>query len=130
MPTTNNIDLMVKVNPNPLSSKVGQHTIWFNNNNPWIAEVKPVNIEVLNPVTAELDLTVNGQVSSPRQVSIGLISAWKSTNPVSTDLQQRSNSTSSGASVQVSCCVGRAPVTPNQPPPPVYPLGDVTLVSF
>jgi hypothetical protein len=129
--SANNIDLMVKVKPNPLSGKSGQHTIWFNNNNPWVAEVKPVDIEVLNPGTAELDLVVNGSVTwERRQVQVGNITSWQSSKPVSTDLQPRSNATSSGESVQVSCCVGRAAVTPSQPPPAVYPVGDITVVRL
>jgi hypothetical protein len=128
---SDHIDLMVKIKPNPLSGKTGKHTIWFNNKNPWVAQVKPVDIEVLNPGTAELDLVVNGVVSSQRmQVPIGNIAPWTSTNPVSTDLQPRGNATSSGENVQVSCCVGRAPVVPSQPPPMLSPLDDITLVRL
>jgi hypothetical protein len=128
---TYNIDLKVKIKPNPLSGKTGMHTMWFNNNNPWVAEVKPADIEVLNPGTAQLDLVVNGVVSSQRmQVPIGNIASSKPSNPVTTDLRPRANATSSGENVQVSCCVGRAPVTPNQPPPAVYPLDDITLVRL
>jgi hypothetical protein len=128
---TYNIRLMIDVNPNPLCGNLGKHTVRCNNNNSWIAQITPMDIQVENPASAELDLVVNGSPTAARmQVPVGNVAQWQQSHPIDTDLQPRSNATSSGERVSVSCCISRVRVSPKQPPLPAFLLDDVTLVKL
>lgn len=128
--TTNNVDLVVDVVPNPLCGRHGAHTMWFNNNNPWTAAITSASVSVRNPSTAELDLLVGGNRTRNRSINVGNIGAWRASKNIATTLAEAPGATSSGEFVDVTSTVSRAPSTPRQPPPRLYPLDLSALVAL
>ena len=128
--TTNNVDLVVDVGPNPLAGQTGSHKFWLNNNNNWAASIVSATVEVRDPTLAELDLTVGGGSTRVRNCtgSVGHIGAWKASRPITTGLVPKPGTTRTAEIVDTICTFSRTSINPMVPPARVYPLQVSTLV--
>ena len=128
--TTNNVDLVVNVAPDPLAGRPGSHTSRFDNNNPWIAAIGSASVTVRDRTAAQLDLVIKGSRVRSCTFRVGNIGPWRSSTPITMAVEPVAGATSSGEYIDTICSVARAPLAPNLPPPRAYPLSLSAYVAL